>query len=82
MIFITWLLQCLFICLAVAFYTLFERKAIGLFHLRVGPNKVSFIGLVQPLLDAFKLLAKQTLTPIRANSFVYQLSPIIALFLS
>lgn len=82
MIFITWLLQCLLIFLAIAFYTLFERKCIRLFHLRVGPNKVTFVGLVQPLLDAFKLLAKQPLTPIRANTFVYRLSPIIALFLS
>ena len=82
MIFITWLVHCLLLILSVAFYTLFERKVIGLFHLRVGPNKVSFIGLVQPLLDAFKLLRKQNLTPIRANGFVYGLSPIISLFLA
>jgi NADH:ubiquinone oxidoreductase subunit H len=67
--------------LTVAFFTLFERKAIGLFHLRLGPNKVSFIGLIQPLLDAFKLLTKQNLTPLRANKLVYNLAPIIALFL-
>jgi NADH-quinone oxidoreductase subunit H len=54
----------------------------GLSQLRVGPNKVSFIGLIVPLLDAFKLLTKQTITPIRANSFVYGLSPIIALSLA
>jgi len=68
--------------LSVAFFTLFERKVIGLFHLRVGPNKVSFIGLVQPLLDAFKLLSKQNLTPFRANKLVYNLAPIIGLFLA
>ena len=82
MIFITWLVQCLLILLTVAFFTLFERKVIGLFHLRVGPNKVSFIGLLQPLLDAFKLLTKQNLTPFRANKFIYNLAPIIALILS
>jgi len=82
MIFITWLVHCLLLLLSVAFFTLFERKVIGAFHLRTGPNKVSFIGLVQPLLDAFKLLSKQSLTPIRANRFVYGLSPIIALFLA
>lgn len=53
----------------------------GLFHLRLGPNKVSFIGLVQPLLDAFKLLTKQNITPLRSNKLVYNLAPIIALFL-
>lgn len=81
MILLTWLIQCLLILLTVAFFTLFERKVIGLFHLRLGPNKVSFIGLIQPLLDAFKLLTKQNLTPLRANKLVYNLAPIIALFL-
>lgn len=82
MIFITWLVHCLLLLLSVAFFTLFERKVIGLFHLRVGPNKVSFIGIIQPLLDAFKLLTKQPLTPFRVNSFVYSLSPVMALFLA
>jgi NADH-quinone oxidoreductase subunit H len=54
----------------------------GLFHLRTGPNKVSFTGLVQPLLDAFKLLRKQNLTPFRANKLIYSLSPIMGLFLA
>jgi NADH-quinone oxidoreductase subunit H len=68
--------------LSVAFFTLFERKVIGLFHNRLGPNKVSFVGLLQPLLDAFKLLSKQSLTPLRANKFTYHLSPHLALILS
>lgn len=80
--FITWLIQCLLILLSVAFFTLFERKVIGLFHLRFGPNKVSFIGLVQPLLDAFKLLTKQSLVPLRSNKFIYHASPITALLLA
>jgi len=82
MIFITWLVHCLLLILSVAFYTLFERKVIGLSQLRVGPNKVSFTNLVQPLLDAFKLIMKQPVTPVRANNFIYSLSPIIALFLA
>jgi len=52
----------------------------GLFHIRLGPNKVSFIGILQPLLDAFKLLTKQDLTPLKSNKFVYNFSPIISLF--
>jgi NADH-ubiquinone oxidoreductase chain 1 len=55
---------------------------IGLFHNRIGPNKVSFIGLVQPLLDAFKLLSKQNLVPLRRNKFTYMFSPQLALFVS
>ena len=82
MLFVSWSIQCLLIIASVAFYTLFERKAIGLFHTRVGPNKVSFIGLVQPLLDALKLFTKQNLVPLRANKFVYALAPQIGLFLA
>lgn len=79
---LSWLLHCLLVFLSVAFFTLFERKVIGLFHIRVGPNKVSFIGLLQPLLDAFKLLSKQIITPLQSNKLVYHFSPHLALTLS
>lgn len=79
---ICWLVHCILLLLSVAFFTLFERKVIGLFHNRLGPNKVSFIGLVQPLLDAFKLLTKQSVTPLRSNKFTYNASPHIALVLA
>lgn len=82
MLFISWLVQCLLILLSVAFFTLFERKVIGLFHLRLGPNKVSFVGLIQPLLDALKLFTKQNLVPLRSNKLVYNLAPQIGLFLA
>lgn len=79
---VSWLIQCLLVLLSVAFFTLFERKVMGLFHGRVGPNKVSFVGLVQPLLDAFKLLSKQNITPLRSNKVVYNFSPQFSLVLS
>ena len=82
MIFISWLVHCLLVLLSVAFFTLFERKVIGLFHNRVGPNKVSIIGIVQPLLDAFKLLTKQNMVPLQANKFTYGFAPHLALLLS
>lgn len=82
MLILCWLLHCLLLLLSVAFFTLFERKVIGLFHNRLGPNKVSFIGLLQPLLDAFKLLSKQNLTPLRSNKFTYNIAPHIALILA
>lgn len=80
--FISWLLHCVLILLSVAFFTLFERKVIGLFHSRLGPNKVSFLGLIQPLLDAFKLLRKQSLVPLRSNKLTYHSAPHLALFIS
>lgn len=82
MLLLGWFIHILIVLLSVAFFTLFERKVIGLFHIRLGPNKVSLVGLVQPLLDAFKLLSKQTVTPLHSNKLVYNASPILALFLS
>ena len=82
MLILCWLLHCLFIILSVAFFTLFERKVIGLFHNRLGPNKVFYLGLIQPLLDAFKLLSKQNIVPIQANKFTYGFAPHLALLLS
>ncbi len=79
---VSWLIHCFLILLSVAFFTLFERKVIGLFHRRLGPNKVSYVGIVQPLLDAFKLLSKQNLIPLRTNKVVYNLSPQFSLFLA
>lgn len=79
---ITWLLNILLVLLTVAFFTLFERKLIGLVHLRIGPNKIRFLGLCQPLLDAFKLLTKQQLTSLRSNKLIYSASPQLSLFTS
>lgn len=47
----------------------------GLIHSRVGPTKVSFWGLLQPLLDAFKLLSKRSFFSLRRNSLLYSVSP-------
>ena len=82
MVLVSWLIQCVLILLSIAFFTLFERKVIGLFHNRLGPNKVSFLGLLQPLLDAFKLLSKQNIVPLRSNKLAYNFSPQFALFLA
>lgn len=82
MLVFSWALNALLVILTVAFFTLFERKIIGLTHLRVGPNKVSFLGLLQPLVDAMKLLRKQHLTSTQSNKIVYSLTPLRSLVVS
>ena len=56
--------------LGVAYLTLFERKVLSLPQYRVGPNKVSIKGVVQPVLDGIKLLSKEGVTT-RIKEWVY-----------
>ena len=64
---------------AVAFYTYFERKVIGSMQVRVGPNRVGPLGLIQPFADVFKLLLKEIILPANANRFLFIVAPIISL---
>ncbi len=62
----------------VLILVLVERKLLGFFTQRKGPNRVGFWGILQTLADAFKLLCKENITPTKADRFLFNLAPILA----
>ena len=68
--------------IAVAYFTLAERKLMAGIQRRRGPNVIGFLGLLQPLADGLKLFIKETILPTNANIVLFILAPLCTFFLS
>lgn len=62
-----------------AYLTLMERKLLGRFQIRYGPNQAGPYGLLQPAADAIKAFFKEEIIPNHVDKWVYLLAPALSL---
>ena len=76
------LIKIVLLLVAVAYFTIAERKVMAAIQRRKGPNVVGIWGLLQPFADGLKLIVKELLIPTRADSYIFLFAPIMILVLS
>lgn len=68
--------------LSVAFLTLLERKILGIVGIRLGPFKVSYLGIFQPVTDAIKLANKSVNILVNFSFFFYYLCSVFIILMT
>ena len=61
----------------VTYVTLLERKFAARMQSRIGPYRVGYHGILQPIADAIKLMMKEDVIPTAADRPIYNLAPIV-----
>jgi NADH-quinone oxidoreductase subunit H len=65
--------------IGVAYLTYAERKVIGWMQVRIGPNRVGPLGLLQPFADVLKMLFKEIIVPSGASRALFFIAPMLSL---
>jgi len=80
-----WLHWGVFVVIIMAFvlamvmgFIYLERRGIGRFQVRLGPNRAGPLGILQPVADAIKVLIKEDIIPAKGDKWVYWLAPVVA----
>jgi len=68
-----------FVGLNAAYLVLAERKGAGWFQRRPGPNEAGPAGILQPIADGIKLIAKQVFVPPGVDGILFRLAPALVL---
>lgn len=76
-----WVIESVVIILIIvggfAYLTLFERRTLARFQVRIGPNRAGPAGILQPVADGIKLIFKEELIPKQADKILFILAPVI-----
>jgi NADH-quinone oxidoreductase subunit H len=67
-----------FILLGVMGFIYIERRVLGRFQIRQGPNRAGPFGILQPVADVIKILIKEDIVPDRADKILHLLAPAVA----
>jgi NADH-quinone oxidoreductase subunit H len=67
-----------FVILGVMAFIYIERRVLGPFQLRIGPNRTGPFGIFQPVADTIKILIKEDIVPRNADGLLHLLAPAIA----
>lgn len=67
-----------FLLTSVILFIWFERRVIGRFQVRLGPNRAGPFGLLQAIADVLKILTKEDIIPSKADKLLFWLAPVVA----
>jgi NADH-quinone oxidoreductase subunit H len=63
----------------IAYLTYAERKIIAYMQDRIGPNRVGWYGILQPIADTLKLLHKEIIIPTPSNKYLFVIAPLLSI---